>query len=122
MDIPLGTVEWTDHLRFDEERECDHAIITNLWTFQNCTIGPHEAQYAVLDPDGVKRGWIQYDVKGSNDLREEQCVVVGRNSGCNDYYILAVRPTSADGEYKRTGVGLIQSNYVVGQRTDIRVV
>jgi len=30
MDIPLGGVNWIDHLRFNDERERDHAIITNL--------------------------------------------------------------------------------------------
>jgi len=122
MDTPLGGVDWIDHLRFDEEREHDHAIITNLWTLQNCTIKLHEAQYAVLDPNGVKRGWIQYDVEDGNDLREEQCVVIGMKRHSYEYYILAVRSTGADGEYKRTGVGLIQDDYVVGQRIDIRVV
>lgn len=121
MDTPLGKVDWIDHLQFDEERECDHAIVTNLWTFQNCTIGLHEAQYAVLDPNGVKRGWIQYDIEGGKDLREEQCVVVGRKHGTGEYYVLVVRSTGVDGEYKRTGVGLIQSYYVVGQRANIRV-
>lgn len=120
MDIPLGKVDWTDHLLFDEERECNHAIIANLWAFQNCMIEVHEAQYAVLDPNGVKRGWIHYDDEGGEDRRKEQCVVVGRVS--NEYYVLAVRSTGVDGEYRRTGIGLIQSDYVVGQRADIRVV
>ncbi|KAH8696768.1 heterokaryon incompatibility protein-domain-containing protein [Phaeosphaeriaceae sp. PMI808] len=123
MDIPLGEVDWIDHLRFDE-CECDYAISSNLWTFQNCTMGPYEAQYAVLDSDGAKRGWIQYDVEGSKDLRKEQCVVVGRkiNSGIQEYYVLVVRPTSVDGEYRRVGVGLIRSDCVVGQRINVRVV
>jgi len=122
MHIRMGAGYWIDHLRFDEERECDHAIIANLWTFQNCTIRIHEAQYAVLDPDGVKRGWIQYDVEGGKDPREEQCVVVGKESDIDEYYVLVVRSTGVDGEYKRTGVGLIQSDYVVGHRANIRIV
>jgi hypothetical protein len=124
MDIPLGKVDWIDHLRFDEERECDHAIISNLWTFQNCTMGHYGAQYAVLDSDGAKRGWIQYDTEGSEDLHKEQCVVVGKKSDrdIEEYYVLVIRSTSVDGEYRRIGVGLIQSDYVVGQRTNVRVV
>jgi hypothetical protein len=126
MHIPLGGVDWINHLQFDE-RKRDHAVIANLWTFQNCMIGLHEAQYAILDPNGVKRGWIQYDVEGGKDIREEQCVVVGRKHGFMDngidkYYVLVVRSTGVDGEYKRTGVGLIQCDYVVGQRATIRVV
>jgi hypothetical protein len=38
------------------------------------------------------------------------------------YYILIVRPTSMDGEYRRVGIGLIQSDYVVRQRLDVQVV
>ena len=72
-------------------------------------MGLYEAQYAVLDSDGAKRGWIQYDVEGSKDLRKEQCVVVGRksNSGIKEYYVLVVRLTRVDGEYRRIGVRLI---------------
>ncbi|KAF2175187.1 hypothetical protein K469DRAFT_724384 [Zopfia rhizophila CBS 207.26] len=93
-------------------------------TFQNCKMGLYEAQYAVLDSDGAKRGWIQYDVEGGKDLRKEQYVVVGRksNSGIEEYYVLVVRPTGVDGEYRRVGVGLIQSDCVVGQRINVRVV
>jgi hypothetical protein len=132
MEIPLGSVDWSHHLRFDEK--CDHAIISNLWTFQNCKIRLYGAQYIVLDYDGTRRGQIWYDVEGSQDFLEEQCVVVGRKRkdkdedkedntlGVEEYYVLAVRPTKVDGEYRRTGVGLIQSNCVVGQRINIRVV
>ena len=122
MGIPSGYVDWIDLLQFDDERECDHAIITNLWPFQSCRIGLHEAQYVALDSNGVKRGWIQYDVESGKDLREEHCVVVGRKHCIDEYYILVVSSTSVDGEYKRTGVGMIQSDYVVGRRTNIRVV
>ncbi|KAH8726729.1 heterokaryon incompatibility protein-domain-containing protein [Phaeosphaeriaceae sp. PMI808] len=124
MDIPLGDVDWFDHLRFDEECECDHAIISNLWTFQNCTMELNKAQYAVLDSDGTHRGWIQYDIEGGKDLRKEHCVVVGRrsNDGIKEYYVLVVRPTSVNGEYRRVGAGLIESDFVVGQRINVRVV
>jgi len=83
-----------------------------------------------LDFGGTKRGWIQYDVEEDEDLFKERCVVTGKKSikdkdgdrlDVKEYYILVVRPTSVDGEYKRVGVGLIQSNYVLGQRFDVRV-
>lgn len=138
LEIPLGQVDWVDHLRFDGGCECDHAIISDIWKFQNCTIGPYKGQYAVLDSNGVKRGWIEYDVEDGTELSRERCVVVGRkhkfehnerikddhNSalGAAEYYMLVVRPTSVDAEYKRVGVGLIQSDCVVGERTNVRVV
>jgi len=39
-----------------------------------------------------------------------------------EYYILVVRPTSVDSEYRRIRVGLIKSDYVVRQRLNMRVV
>jgi hypothetical protein len=124
MDIPLGDVNWFDHLRFDEERECGHAIIASLWTFQNCKMGFYEAQYAVLDSNGAKRGWIQYDIEDGKDLRKAQCVIVGRKSdnGIEECYVLVVRSTSVDNEYRRVGVGLIRSDCVVRQRINVQLV
>jgi hypothetical protein len=85
--------------------------------------------YAILDSSGMKRGWIQYDVGEGDDLCNEQCVVAGRKPSkdrygmdVKEYYILVVRPTGVDGEYGRVGVGLIQSDYVVRQKLDVRVV
>ena len=126
IDISFGTVDWINSLQFDEERE--FALITDVGEFQDCTIEPDEKRYAVLGLDGMKRGWIQYDVEGGEDLFEKRCVVAGRKSnkygdGLNvkEYYILVVRPTSVDDEYKRVGVGLIQSDYVVRPRFNMRV-
>jgi len=39
-----------------------------------------------------------------------------------EYYILVIRPTSIDGEYKRVRVRLIKSDYIVRQRFNVRVV
>ncbi|KAF2182115.1 hypothetical protein K469DRAFT_637605, partial [Zopfia rhizophila CBS 207.26] len=85
--------------------------------------------YVVLDYGGVERGWIQYDVEKhkdeeGKDLCKEQCVVAGKNSNKNveEYYVLVVRSTGVDGGCVRIGVGLIQSDYVVRQRLNVRVV
>lgn len=87
-------------------------------------MGLYGAQYAVLDSDGAKRGCIQYGVEGSKDLRKEQCVVVGRKSNrrIKEYYVLVVRPTRVDSEYRSVGIGLIQSDCVVGHWVNVRVV
>ena len=133
IDIPFGTVDWINNLRFDEGREL--ALITDVGEFQDCTIKPDGKYCAILDFSRTKRGWIQYDVKEDEDLFKERCVVAGKKSSkdkdkiedgdrldVKEYYILVVRPTSVDGEYKRVGVGLIQSNYVVRQRFNVRVI
>lgn len=126
MDIPFGTVDWIDNLRFDKGHEL--ALITDVGEFRDCTMELDGKDYAILDFSSTKRGWIQYDVKEDEDLFKERCVVVGKKSNkdgdrldIKEYYILVVRPTSVDGEYKRVGVGLIQSDYVVRQRFNVRV-
>ena len=122
MDIPFGTVDWINNLRFDERRKL--VLITDVGEFRDCTMGPDGKHYAILDFGRTKRGWIQYDIEEGEDLFKERCVVVGKKSRLDvkEYYILVVRPTSVDGEYKRVGVGLIQSDYVVRQRFNVRVV
>jgi len=123
LDIPIGEVDWFNHLRFDEDCECDHALIANLWTFQNCTIERYPPRYKVLDSDRAEKGWIHYDSIGKDSCKE-QCIVVGRqsNRGFDEYYVLVVRLTSVEGEYRRIGIGLIQSDFVVGQTINVRVV
>jgi hypothetical protein len=141
MDIPFGDVDWNDNLRFDDLRFNDwidklrfnkhkYALVTDVCVFRNCGLEQRNTSYAILDSSKAERGQIQYDVEASEDLHAERCVVVGRKhnvedddvSGVEEYYILVVRPTSVDGEYRRVGVGLIQSDCVVGQRTNVRVV
>ena len=63
------------------------------------------------------------------DLYVKRYIIVGRKTykdkhrlKNNKYYILVVRPTSRDGEYKRVGVGLIQSGYILRQRLNIQVI
>ena len=190
MDIPFGTVNWIDNLRFD--KGCELVLITDVGEFRDCTMEPDEKHYAILDFGRTKRGWIQYDVEEDEDLFKERCAVAGKKSSkdknlfrerravvgkkssknknlfrerravvgnkpskdknlfrerrvvvgvvvgkksskdkdkiedgdrldVKEYYILVVRPTSVDGEYKRVGVGLIQSDYVVRQRINVRV-
>ena len=131
IDIPFGTVDWIDNLRFDKWRKL--VLITNIGKFRDCTMEPDGKYYAILDFGRTKRGWIQYDVEEGEDLFKERCVVAGKKSSkdkiedgdrldVKEYYILVVRPTSVDGEYKRVGVGLIQSYYVVRQRFNVRVI
>jgi hypothetical protein len=127
MDIPFGTVDWIDNLRFDEEREL--ALIANLGKFLDCTIQLDGKHYAILDSGGMKRGWIQYDVEDGKDFCKERCVVVGKQLNMDvdkldvkEYYILVVRPTSVDGEYERVGVGRVRSDYVVRYRLNVQVV
>ncbi|KAF2180771.1 HET-domain-containing protein [Zopfia rhizophila CBS 207.26] len=125
LDVTLGTVDWVNHLMFDEE--CKHALITNALSFKNLATKADGNQYAVLDSDGAKRGWIEYDVGDSEELVEEWCVVVGRThgfdaTGAEEYYILVIRPTGVGNDYRRVGIGLIKSNCVVGPEISVRVV
>jgi hypothetical protein len=133
ISIPFDKVYWVDTLQFDKERKS--ALVTNIGEFQDCTMELDGTHYAVLDFDRVKRGWIQYDVEEGEDLCKERCVVVGKVNederkdeseggyrSVEKYYILIVRPTSRDGEYRRVGIGLVESDYVVRQRLNVQVV
>jgi len=127
IDIPFSTVNWINSLRFN--RECNLALIADIGEFRDYTMELDRKHYIVLDFSRTKRGWIQYDVNRGEDLCKERCVVAEKKSSkdkyrldVEEYYILVVRPTSVDDKYKRVGVGLIQSNYVVGQRLNVRVV
>jgi hypothetical protein len=136
MDIPFGGVDWVNNLRFDKKhnfmlfkKKGKHALITEIGGFRNCSLQKKERCHAILDLSKTERGWIQYDITGTKDLQAERCVVVGRKLYKDQhglikrkYYMLVVRPTSTDGEYERVGVGLVQSDYVVRQSLDVRVV
>jgi len=138
MGVPLDGVEWYDYLRFDKRCECEqakvtnlwtvcerkHAIVTNLWTVLDLPKVFCRAQHAVLNSDGAKEGWINYDLEGGEDSCQKRCIVVGRlqESDVDKYYVLVVRSTSVNGEYRRIGLGLIQSKCVERQAIIVRVV
>jgi len=111
MDIPFSTVNWIYNLWFNER---EPALITDIGGFRDCIIKLDGKHYAVLDFGGMERGWIQYNVEEGEDLCKERCIVARKKSSKDGdkldvkrYYILVIRPTSVDGEYKRVGVGLI---------------
>lgn len=123
-DTGFGDIDWIINLRFHDK--CEHALIADVGKFQDGM--KLDENYTVLDSGGIGRGRAQYDVEKDKDeerrgLGEERCVVVGRKTknGVRFYCILVVRPTS-DGEYRRVGVGLIQSDCVVRERLSVRVV
>jgi hypothetical protein len=118
--VPFGDVDWVDGLRFGEDSE--HALIADLGKFRQCTMKLDGDHCAILNLFRMKRGWIRYDVEDGKKLHEERCVVVGRKSDAAEYYILVVRPTGVDGQYRRVGVGLVRNDYVVRQRVGVRIV
>lgn len=124
MEIPFGEVSWIAKLRFDEQCACDHAIIAGLASFQNCTMKLHGEHYMISDQGGTKRGWIQYDFKNGEKRCKGQCIVLGKTNinGVKEYYIIVVKPTRVDGEYRRAGVGIIYSGCVLRRGIDVRVV
>jgi hypothetical protein len=121
-DLLVGVVHWTTNLRFDKDRDCEHALIADLGEFRDCKTVLKGNRYAVIDFSETNRGWICYDVEDSRNLLEEHCVVVGSTGNSEDYYILLVRPTSVDSEYERVGMGQVSKNCLVRMRVDVRVV
>lgn len=130
MDILVGSVSWVDTLQFDES--CKLALVTDVCEFIGCTAVLDRTDCTLLDGSGTKRGWVQYDAENCGELSKEHCVVVGKKSkswekaddalDVKEYFILVVKLTSVDTEYKRVGVGLIQSGCVVKRRSNVRVV
>jgi hypothetical protein len=126
-------VSWIkpDHLQFNQERT--GAVTASLGEILGCTTRPCENCIArlcetrhELEEAGEERGWVQYDFKGNEKLDTIQCAIIGSKRATDDcpaeYYILLVRPTGADGEYKRVGVRQVQSGCVARQRKSILLV
>jgi hypothetical protein len=125
MDIPFGKVEWVRGLRFDKKRK--RALVTDISSLRKCHHERRGAGYAILDLDGVKKGWIQYDMETHERLNAEGYVVVGRDShksdaGKRNYYILVVRLTGMENRYTRVGAGCILSDYVARQGVQALIV
>jgi hypothetical protein len=126
-DISFGEVEWVRSLRFNKRnrlrwlnKRWKPALVADISSFQRCSPERRGTGYALLDLDGVERGWIQYDMERHERLHAEECVVVGRdsresNAGKWKYYILVVRSTGIENEYTRVGAGWIPSDYVARQ-------
>ena len=134
MDIAFGKVEWVFSLRFNktnEHSESDKvwksALVTEIGSFQRCNFERRGTGYANLDLDEAERGWIQYDLETHERLDDERCVVVGRDSpesdaGRRNYYILVVRPTGMENEYRRVGAGRMRSDYVARKGVEALIV
>lgn len=121
-EIPFGDMQLLKSLRFDEDCDCGHALVADVAKFRHCTMQLDGNRYAVFDLSETNRGWIRYDADDGKKLLEEHCVVVGSKQDNDDYYILIVRPSSADGEYVRVGMGLVSKSCVVREQENVRVV
>jgi hypothetical protein len=115
-------VRWQKELRFDTERK--DALIGSSGKFRKCTITQEATRCVISDSGGTERGWVQFDIDDKTDIDILRCVIVGRIGKGPEvkYFILVVQSTTTDGEYKRVGVGLIQSSYVSKLVDGIRIV
>lgn len=131
--IPFGITNWIkhDHLQFN--KECNSVVAASLGEIincatrhcENCTARPCEKRHVLVGAGG-ETGWVQYDFGGDEEPNTIQCVVIGsetaKDTSSGQYYILLVRPTSVDGQYKRVGVGQVKSGWVARQRRSILLV
>jgi hypothetical protein len=134
MNIAFEQVEWVRSLRFSQENEHralnekgQPALVTDISSFLGCSLKQSDLGYAVLDSDGAKKGWIQYDMGAHEGLNAERCVVVGRdvleiNAGKRKYYILVVTPTSIENEYTRVETGWVLNSHVARQGVQALIV
>jgi hypothetical protein len=118
VDIPFFSAAWMKNLRFDEMRK--NALVAEIGWFWNCRMEQRATQCAILDSEGTKIGWLQYDVEGGADIHLHRCVVVGRRR--HEYYILVVKPRIMKEEYERIGVGMVHANYVSRERVNVCIV
>jgi hypothetical protein len=139
-ELPFGRGHWITSLRFNEDRDCghalnadvgvfkdrdcDHALIADVGVFKDCKMKLDGSRHAVFDLSEreTNRGWICYDVEDGKNLLEEHCVVVGSTEDSQDYYILVVRPTGVESEYERVGMGLVSKNCLVRTQENVQVV
>ncbi|KAF2726699.1 HET-domain-containing protein [Polyplosphaeria fusca] len=123
LNIEFGKVEWINHLRFDEESRL--LLVAKIGRFQDCALQPDGRCYAVLGFKGKEVGSIQYDVDGDEEFCEKKCVPLGRTRTWwhkTKYYVIVVRSTGVVSEYRRIGVGWIQSSYIEQLSSDVRIV
>lgn len=121
MKLPISGVHWNHKLRFDDKRKL--ALIASARKFQNCTTELDGTRYAILDSNKVRRGWVRYDIE-EFDLCEARCVLVGSKTTliAKKSFMLVVRRTSVEGEYKRVGLGMIHKSFVKEEAVDMRIV
>jgi hypothetical protein len=123
INVNLSQLDVINNLRFDKRDK--QALITNVWEFQDCHLKEKKkaesqaARREILDSCETERGWIMYNVEGGEDLLSERSVVVGRMN--REYYMLIVRQTAVESEYKRVGTGMVQQGYISRQEADVRV-
>jgi hypothetical protein len=118
VDIPFFSAAWMKTLQFDEMRE--NALVAEIGRFWNCRIKREATQCAILDSEGTKTGWLQYDVEGDVDIHLHRCVIVGKR--LREYYILVIKPRVMKEEYERVGVGMVHANCVSRERVTVRIV
>lgn len=133
VEVPFDRASWIKHgfLRFDKQR--NGAVTASLGEIvgclarrcDNCTARLCEARHELVET-GKETGWVQYDFEGNEELDTIQCVVIGRETAKDNdpaqYSVLLVRPTGADREYKRVGVGQAQSSCVARQGKSVLLV
>ena len=118
----VGDISWHKDLEFDDKQK--GTLIGSVGKFWNCTIVQEESQHAILDSQGTKRGWLQFDVEDPTDIDLHRCVVIGRAGRESEikYYVMVVRPTGSKREYERVGVGLIWASHISKLEDNVRIV
>ncbi|KAH7385350.1 hypothetical protein DE146DRAFT_680954 [Phaeosphaeria sp. MPI-PUGE-AT-0046c] len=124
MEIAFTAVAWVKALAFHAENY-SITLIVDVCQFRCVTLTPDGERHTVSNLIGKAKGWIQYDVKGSESGRREHCVVIGRTEEKTSkryYYILVVVPTREDWEYARIGVGMVRTSCVKRLVAGVRLV
>lgn len=111
-------VHWAKDVKLEwDEKPVLAAIVRS---FRNCTFKHKDTGIndnpLDLVSDSEVRGQIWYDDQGNGNLDDDKGVILGQNLPSNlnwkdMFYVLIVRPTDAESEYKRAGVGWVTLGY-----------
>lgn len=80
IDIPFSKVNQIYNLQFNKKynyifnKKGKYILITNIGSFQNCSLEEKGIYYAILDFSKTKRGQIQYDIIGGEDIVKIQVI------------------------------------------------
>jgi hypothetical protein len=125
LNVEFGSVSWGNALAFDAERDST-ALIAGIGKFRHCKMEFNGDSCIILDISANdKAGWVRYDIESGADGLENHCVVVGKtedNNATQQYYVLVVVSAGKDGEYRRVGVGMVETGCVERVRSDVRIV
>jgi hypothetical protein len=132
IDDSWGSLDVYENLKFAKDR---NILLADLWEIRDCRFREDEesepaTRRILIDSSGTEIGWIEYDISNRQALRPDGITVIGsssetKESGFRYYYVLILRRevgSEYQREYQRAGFGIVQENFVLWQRSSVRII